>query len=190
MRALVIAREHARGHIRRTHPPQRESTEAGTRGAERDGRNVLRLPAALRVCCALYLRVRKAGGQMAVKKVRGKAERRTAPARGTKARGAAKKILKRTARGRAAKATPASRRRTGPAPAARTKFAPADRVFHLVDPAAFVVTTDKKTGIEHKGPAKNAKTTCCAKPIAKVYGVAVSRDVFLEPVAWCAGVPQ
>lgn len=102
---------------------------------------------------------------------RGRSERRTAPARGTKARGAAKKKL-----------------------TAKQRFAPRDRVFHLVDATAFALTIDKR-GFEHRGPAKDARTTCCDKPIAKVYGVAVSKAGFAATNAdgspfvarWCEG---
>lgn len=100
---------------------------------------------------------------MAVKRgARGKSERRTAPARGTKARG---KLKKRPA---------------------RRIFRGKARVYHLIDATAFVRTTDKYG--EHLGPAKNARTTCCDQPIGKVFGVATSKAAFVPPVTnWCEG---
>lgn len=114
---------------------------------------------------------------------RGRSERRTAPARGSKARSTARDIAKLRLEKRKAKKLTAAQR-----------FAPRDRVFHLVDATAFVLTIDRK-GFEHRGPSKDARTTCCDKPIAKVYGVAVSKDGFSATNAdgspftarWCEG---
>lgn len=94
-------------------------------------------------------------------------------------------------RTRAARYTPRTQRdrvAKKMAPRPKLRFLKKDRVFHLVDPTAFVLTIDRK-GIEHRGPAKDARTICCDKPIAKVFGIAISRASFREPVAWCAGVP-
>jgi hypothetical protein len=93
-----------------------------------------------------------------------------------------------TARGRAQKAARAKARSRRGAKIPKLRFAKADRVFHLVDPAAFVKTEDAE-GFQHLGPAKDARTACCDRPIAKVWGVAVSKDSFKPPVKnWCKGV--
>lgn len=113
---------------------------------------------------------------------RGRSERRTAPARGSKARGAAKKKSGlRRAIAATKKTTKAPTRKPRPA---RRRFAPADRVYHLIDPAEFVtVTTD---GVARTAPREGQLTTCCSKPIADVYAVALSRDAFDPPVDnWC-----
>ena len=108
--------------------------------------------------------------------------------RATKAPPSRRGPAKSTARGRAQRAARAKvRSRRGSRPA-KLRFAKADRVYHLVDQGAFVKTQDAE-GFEHLGPAPDALTTCCEKPVAKVWGVAVARDVFDPPVKnWCKGV--
>jgi hypothetical protein len=111
---------------------------------------------------------------------RGASERRTAPARGTKARGAAKKSGLR----RAIAATKKTGKARGHA-AVRQKqkqqarFAPADRVFHLVDTAR-----DRDTGDMRAADV----TACCGKPVGEVFAITLDPNLDTEGVPWCPKV--
>lgn len=114
---------------------------------------------------------------------RGASERRTAPARGTKARGIVKKRSTRrapkvsTPRAGYSKKYAAQERRKREKKA--RSFAPSDRVFHLVNAAR-----DRDTGDMR---AENV-TACCAKPTSEVFAITLDPNLDTEGVPWCPKV--
>jgi len=89
-------------------------------------------------------------------------------------------------------ATVPKRSRSAAKPAKR--FAPSERVFHLVSSDDFerrtIPAKGKRDSVEARTLRADALTTCCRRPARKVYAVAISRDSVEEGrgVKWCKGV--
>lgn len=74
------------------------------------------------------------------------------------------------------------------------KFAPSERVFHLVSDADLerrtIAARGRRDEVEARTLRAGALTSCCRRPAKDVYAVALSRDGVQEGrgVKWCAGV--
>ena len=147
--------------------------KSGGYGMSYGADHVLR-PLALALLCLIYIHHVPAGTEgwwvMAVKrKARGKAERRTAPAKGAKKSGLRRAI--------------AATRRNRPAEKRKAAAKKAPPIFHTIDAAEFVSTPEE--GGAHFGPRKGQRTSCCGIPIGKNTSVATSRQAIAGTVQWC-----